>query len=552
MARSKVKPSSFSSYHIPPLSSFPTTPLTDIATTHTGLVFENIGKNPDMPLFPSIGLRCTGEAIRANFGSQPFRYAISDHVRSRRDAVWASVSGTPVDWLALARGRCAVRAADVKDREKVKDEVGAGASTSTLSLSMSASASSSASLAGTALAGDSAEEQQGIREPMKKLVLAYLAHHGYARTARAFQEQCVREKRMQGADAGGAHVKKMSVDVDPSALASAGASTSRTRLDADIDTEMEIEAHNLANPGEGWGEGDGDGEMGLDSAYTRGLHTRIAITNAILRGDVDRALVLAQTHNPGVLERDAGLVLFKMRCRKFVELALDSSVAWSRVKELEKRKSEAEEEERKKEKSTRAAMNGASSAGAKGANGATRADEDEELYADEDADADADAEAEVDGDVDGDEDGEGEMDYGVESMDEAGAMDVDDPSPEARPIASLSGPSAKAFPSPAPVHHAPTTMSAPAPSPTLDYAAQHATLLARAKSTTHLALNYGRELQTNYKKDSRALVQAHLHKTFGIVAYNDPIAEGGEIAEIAGQAARVALATEVNQAILRE
>ena len=45
-------------------------------------------------------------------------------------------------------------------------------------------------------------------------------------------------------------------------------------------------------------------------------------------------------------------------------------------------------------------------------------------------------------------------------------------------------------------------------------------------------------------------MRAHLRRTFGVVAYDDPIAAGGEVAEIAGQAARNSLASEVNQAIL--
>ena len=57
-------------------------------------------------------------------------------------------------------------------------------------------------------------------------------------------------------------------------------------------------------------------------------------------------------------------------------------------------------------------------------------------------------------------------------------------------------------------------------------------------------------LEADYKTDGRLNVRAHLRRTFGVVAYDDPIAAGGEVAETAGQAARNALAAEVNQAIL--
>lgn len=479
------------------------------------MVFDGIGKDPDISLFPSVGLRCTGETIRANFGSHPFRYAISDHVRSRRDVVWASVSNTPVDWVALDHGKLAVRSADDKDKEKDKD----GAS----SLPVSSSASAAA------LASVAAEEQQGIQGPMKKLVLAYLAHHGYARTARAFQEQCAKEKRQMRIQAKGdpRGTYKMNTDAIGEAVT---ASSSRTRLDG-----MEDE--------------DEDASM-METDYTRDLHTRIAITNALLRGDVDSALELTKAHHPVVLEREEGLVQFKMRCRKFVELVLEAGVAFHKVKELEMKKPDA---------AVAAGMQSAGRAnGVNGANGTNGADVDVDVDVDlyvnnDDADADVDAEgveADVDLDVDCEQDGEGEMDYGIEAMDELGAMDVDDPSPEARPVTStLTTTSSSKTPS-VPLFTTPSLInSAIMP---IDYATQYATLSALAKSALHTALKYGQELETDYKSDMRPLVKVHLRKTFGIVAFHDPVAEGGEVAEMAGQAARVALASEVNQAILRK
>ncbi|KAJ7602220.1 hypothetical protein B0H17DRAFT_1155039, partial [Mycena rosella] len=90
------------------------------------------------------------------------------------------------------------------------------------------------------------EEQ--TKSAIDKLVLSYLAHHGYAKTARAFQKQ---------------------------SLGSSGVSTA---------------------------------------------------------GDIDTALSETQEHYPAVLEADEGLMLFKMRCRKFVELLLDATELHKRMK----------------------------------------------------------------------------------------------------------------------------------------------------------------------------------------------------------------------------
>ena len=137
-------------------------------------------------------------------------------------------------------------------------------------------------------------------------------------------------------------------------------------------------------------------------------------------------------------------------------------------------------------------------------------------------------------------------------MDGVGAMDVDDPSPEAHTVPSaaarIASPTASARP--------PSGLSATAPPPaapsptTTPVQNTHAALSAIARQSLHTALSYGQTLEADYKNDTRPSVRAHLRRTFGVVAYDDPVAAGGEVAEMAGQAARNALAAEVNQAIL--
>ena len=124
------------------------------------MVFENVGKNGD--ICPSVGMRLTNESVRANFGSEPFRFAIEEHIRAQRDAVWGKIMTTPIDWSLLGLSRR-------RDEER------------------------QASIA-KALDTTPIEEDQS-RDPLRKLVLAYLAHHGYARTARAFQAQCTAQSR---------------------------------------------------------------------------------------------------------------------------------------------------------------------------------------------------------------------------------------------------------------------------------------------------------------------------------------------------------------------
>ena len=142
----------------------------------------------------------------------------------------------------------------------------------------------------------------------------------------------------------------------------------------------------------------------------------------LVAGDVDGALKDTTTTFPTVLEREQGLMLFKLRCRKFIELILDAADALKRTKE-------------------------------------GRAD-------------------------------------GLPKR-------------------------------------APTTTPAEA-----------------AQLSLANALEYGQQLQLDYKDDTRPEIAAYLKRTFSVVAYEDPLNFAGEVGRIAGQESRNLLAMEMNEAIL--
>ena len=75
-------------------------------------------------------------------------------------------------------------------------------------------------------------------------------------------------------------------------------------------------------------------------------------------------------------------------------------------------------------------------------------------------------------------------------------------------------------------------------------------MTAHYENALNKAINYGQTLQTDYKTDGRPEVRAIFKRTFGLVAYVDPMDAGDDVAEIVGQEARVKLANEMNQAIL--
>jgi hypothetical protein len=178
--------------------------------------------------------------------------------------------------------------------------------------------------------------------------------------------------------------------------------------------------------------------------------------------------VLKETerHYPAVLEQEEGLILFKLRCRKFVELILEAS-------EMKKRLKEGDEAERE---------------------------------------------------------GEGEDEV------RGRRMDIDDDLSFPIPSTSTNG-------------YAP---SAVIPIKGGKHSARGNHAVSQYEGALTKAISYGQTLHADYTGDKRPEVQMIFGRTFGIVAWDDPIEAGGEAAEVAGHEARITLASELNQAILSE
>lgn len=372
------------------------------------MLFENI-PTTTVQLYPSVGMRHGGESVRANFGQAPFRYAIADHVRDRRDAVWSQIMEIPSPLPDLILD-------DAEQAKEIRARVYAAA-------------------------------EEETRATLRELVMGYLAHHGFANTVKAFRDKCVKDERM-------------------------GVSTLASTKDS-ADPTMDTDDGLYAGPSRA---AQATASHGFDSSETRDLQTRLSILQAVRGGDIDRALEEIQRYYPLALTSQDGLLLFHLRCRKFVELVLKAGAALRKVKEAEKLERE------------KLAHFGPPPAPA----------------------------------VVG-----GMPDDGA--LDGEGAMDVDDPSLEAL--------------SPSPVRD--LSDGSPLPSSTAP------ALADSARDALHTALAYGQALEADYKSDTRPAVKTHRLRIFGLVAYEDPENEGGEVGALAGQEARVQLAGEVNQAILR-
>lgn len=344
-----------------------------------------------MELFPSVGLRHSGEAIRVNFGHEPFKYDIDYHVQQVRNHSWVNILRTPLSSSLLAISPSG------PDSQEICD--------------------------GTISSTKTPLTDEQTKSMINNLVIAYLAHHGYIKTVRAFQKQ---EKIFCGEARG----------VPES-----------TSPDGDIDM----------------------GEQSKSDDMESDIEQRTNIVNSVISGDIDTALADTRVHYPSVLDAEEGLMLFKLRCRKFVELILEAS-------ELKKKmKSQVQDEELIEE------MDG--------------------IY----------------------EDGMG--------------MDVDDVNDNS----SSNGLSNTSEP----LAHGRKGVSPP-----VGDAVWPGSAASQYETALNEAIGYGQTLSSDYKADSRPQVRDIFKRTFGIVAWEDPMTAGGVIAEVVGHEARVALATELNQAIL--
>ncbi|KLO05137.1 SPRY-domain-containing protein [Schizopora paradoxa] len=272
-----------------------------------GYAFENVGR--DTEVYPSVGLRTSGESIRANFGHDTFRYDIDYHVHRAREQAWSNIQSTPVKW-------------SIDDaRDIFTLEVDKEASSSKASSSSSAPGPSGLNKDGVIKNESDAKVKQenaddefvpiqlppDYREPLDKLVMSYLQHHGYEKTARALQARREDARKKARALQGASNPKSENIDVDIKMETDDELPGTSTREEAESLSELQ-------------------GIARLDS-----LQSRQKIVTAVTRGDIDSALRMAQEECPVVLEINEGLMLFKLRCRKFVELMLETSEAMKKA-----------------------------------------------------------------------------------------------------------------------------------------------------------------------------------------------------------------------------
>lgn len=349
---------------------------------YIGCIFDDVGKD-EVELYPVVGLRHPGDCVRVNFGHELFRFDIEDYVHQRRNATWTAIMKTPLDSTLLHRRY---------HKHAIENLLTNTESPSTLT----------------------EDESKSV---LNQLVLSYLVHHGYAKTARALNKQ------QNGAN-------KI----------------------AENDVEMDY----------------GSGKNLLDN-FEVDIEKRTGIVNSVMNGDIDTALENIQKQYPSVLEAEDGLIRFKLRCRKLVELILETS-------EIKRKISNGKERE-------------GSFADFLRTNGTRPILDDDSMN-----------------------------------------MDVDD--------------DALSF----------TGSIYPPTSPPTGHLSKSNTLTSPTsvefEAALTKAIEYGQSFNNDYKLEKRPELRRMFEQASSVIAWDNPLEVGGDVSELAGHEARIALANEVNEAIL--
>ena len=444
-----------------------------------GYVFKDV----DGELFPMVGLRTQGEAVKVNFGHSPFKFDIESFVHQRRNETWKEIQSIDVNFLPT------------EGSFKAYPSEGTRSTTDAQSPQ-------------TAM-----KMQQRTKSAMDRAVLEYLSHHGYGGAARALRK---------AAESREVHTREI--------LSSAILPTSSTSSPSGV------------------------GVAPFKEADMDDIDARQRIMSAVLSGDVDFALEETRKRYPAALEVHRGWILFRLRCRKFVELLLEAAAALKIAKKMEAHEPGV----------------GPTMKGAVGArvglvpSGRTRG------MSMSMAPSIPPRVSEV---VEGEQDTTPMSGNGVQMNTDSDAMEVDE---------VVLGPDGTASSAPIPlksvnVHNSgivsdgsqPSSMSQKAREkqpehlgsspPSFDQAPsstdaapsiEQPTTTSPAQVAFDHALRYGRTLHTDYVHDDRPDVQSLFKRTFSLVAYENPLEVVGEVSELAGQKAREELAAELNQYIL--
>ncbi|PVG00698.1 SPRY-domain-containing protein [Serendipita vermifera] len=303
-------------------------------------------------------------------------------------------------------------------------------------------------------------QEENLRPPMADLVMDYLIIQGFGKTAKAFQNQVSQKTLPKDA------IKHISNPLADS-------------MDVDDHTEYH------------------------DRSVFEAMERRTQITRLITAGDIDSALSSIKAYFPDALTYESGLVNFKLRCRRFIELVLEAhGVKKSRAADVDTSITDGA---------------GAGAVAAEGANAMDLDDDDNDLMS-------------------------------PSTLGSSWALNGSGPTPFSLASKSKGKQTTR------------RRSSGSRPSSTQGRASSRGrkgseSLINPTSSSSEVikqlerVLEYGTTLQQEWERDERQFIKDKLHETLGLLAFDNP-ADDPRSKDLVSQEARLELAEDVNKAIL--
>lgn len=375
---------------------------------------------------------------------------------------------------------------------------------------------------------------------MANIICNYLAHEGYVNTATVLQQQLAKRREKEAATSGTSTPKQQP---NPELLAHAAAisliraANGDMEVDFDLTTDEDEVSNNVAPRSlhEYLASHPSIPSIPIPTTLAEDTRYRRRIMDQILNGEIEEALKSLKEKYPKALLAENGLVQFRLRCRRFADMVL------STAEQLKVIRGHAEGRYPYHHPAREETMGDVATEGANS------------MDLDEEEQAPLTSPTSVrfgrplappgTGTMNGGSNSSSLV-AGISNLSTLRAAAKGKQTIARRPSSSSRSPVRIRRPSHGSNHAHPQGLLTALPPPTSSLAAQR-----QSEELLSRVWNYGQQLQTEFGSDPRPEVQDLLKRTVGIVAYQDP-ANNSQTRELVGFKAKVALAEDVNRAIL--
>ncbi|PVV05255.1 hypothetical protein BB560_000226 [Smittium megazygosporum] len=263
-----------------------------------GVAFHEL--KPNFTLYPSVGMRTPDEKITANFGLSPFVYDIESYVANQKHCLWEKIMKTSINSIVLSSllkckegpyTNASISYTTTPPVIKAGDTAASvvpnftTTSSDTFSSTNSSDHNANSTLSNqlsrsNPLLFTSIEESSKIvqenpntltpKQVLNELILSYLIHHGYSKSAKAFAKNVI------------------------------GLNSNLSQNNSDINKDAQIQT--------------------FLTLKEQQVSRRKEITDLIRQGNINESIIMIKKYYPLIVNSNKTM-FFQLRCQHYVELA---------------------------------------------------------------------------------------------------------------------------------------------------------------------------------------------------------------------------------------